>query len=897
MRALLRSALVALSLSGAVSARAQTGAVALAPRDSSTVVAAPGATITTALRVTNRAASPASVVPRIVVPADWSVPLGTQSFALAAGETDSWIVSVRVPARAPAGRYVVAVSAADANGTPLVRDSIAVQVRTQRSLELSLTNRPTYAVSGESYRATFLLQNRGNVPTTVALAGVSATGGLVSLDTTRVTLAAGEAQSLVVRVVAILKGQEARDDVVELHAKDLADSTVSALASMRVTIVQQANATEPFHRVASQLRLRAADASAGVSPFELIGGGALRDGGTDQINFVMRGSAGAASSLGDRDEYRVELKGARYTARLGDALYRISSLTNAGQMGFGGGVDLTEGAFSAGGFAQRFRFQPDAPTERGAYLTARGADMFASPELTVSGVNRVGGFLAGRVLGTSATLRPVAGTVMELEVASSDGPRGRGTARTARMSGGDRLHFDLGHTFGDDNFAGAQHGARHDYASIAMRASNDWQLSATSGVHRTSLVTLGLLTPQRSRVTTLLVENSTRFSLQYSAVSRESDFGSARSNELQRGLLVRGEHTVGKTRLWGGAGGGMATSALEGRHAYHELTLGGTTYAAGSMLSLYGETSKGMSITRGGDHLLTVGGDARLQITDRTLLTVTGFQTTVLSGRDRYAQVDAGLSQQLPTGSTLSLRVRLAGNAYTSAGRQLAFLEYMMPLQLPVGRARTAGRVRGRVVNQETGQGVAGTLVRLGPQAAITDAEGRVAFAGLLAGQYRLSIAQQTSQSATVFTGDPTVIVDSTRRVPTTFALAVERAGIVAGTVRQMAVARTGLDTAPDSLAAAGPMDGMTLALVSPRDTLYASTDATGAFRFAEVPSGAWVLRMVSEPTTGARWEPAEIDADVKPGATRTISFRMVPRRRAVQMISGNTVIVAPPRK
>jgi hypothetical protein len=214
---------------------------------------------------------------------------------------------------------------------------------------------------------------------------------------------------------------------------------------------------------------------------------------------------------------------------------------------------------------------------------------------------------------------------------------------------------------------------------------------------------------------------------------------------------------------------------------------------------------------------------------------------------------------------------------------------------MPTGPARSPGRVRGRVVDDETGQGVAGTLVRLGPQAAITDDEGRVAFAGLPAGQYRLTIAQQRTQTPTVFTGDATVTIDSTRRVPTTFALSVQRAGTGEGSVHNMSVARTSLENAPDSLADAGPLYAVTLALIGVRDTVYAETDFNGAFRFPEVAGGSWVLKVVSEAGVGSRWEPAEMEVTVEPGATRTIAFRQVPRRRAVQMMSGE-VIVVPPR-
>jgi hypothetical protein len=796
----------------------------IAARDTAVVAAGPGATITTALRITNNGAGRIALTPRLTLPTGWSAPMGTRPFALAAGQTDSWLIGLRVPTRAPAGRYVIGVTAEDSASHSLVRDSLVVEVSVRRGLELSLTNRPTYAVSGSAYRASFLLRNRGNVRTTVTIRGTSALGGSVALDSTRITMAAGASLSLGARVETRTKSEQAQDDVLELYAADQADSTNAAQASARVTIVQEANMTEPLHRVATQVRLRAANASAGVSPYEISGGGQLRDGGSEQVSFVFRGAPGTTSQFGDQDEYRIELRGSNYTARAGDALYRVSSLSSAGQMGFGSGIDMRAGSMTVGGFAQRFRFQPGSSTERGAYVAAAGADLFAAPQLTLSGMSRTGGLFAGKVIGTALTLTPLNAMTIELEGARSTGAAGDGAASTARVTGGDRVHYDVGHIAADDRFAGVTRGAVHDYATVSARLITDLQLNASTGSHHSNGAVFGLFAPQDFHSSTVGVDYQSRVSLQYSSLTKSSFFSATRYDESLSGLFARASQTFGLVRTWA------------------------------------------------------------VRITSGTYITYNGFQTSSIGG-DHSTQLDAGLSQLLSTGSTVSLHVRLLSHAIDPRSREVAFVEYSMPLKVPVGRVHSAGRVRGRVVDQETGLGVAGTLVRLGPQAAITDGEGRVAFAGLPAGEYRLAIAQQATLAATVFTGNPTVRIDSARMAPTTFSLAVERAGIVAGTVRRMSVARTGLDAVADSLADAGALGEVAVALVGVRDTLYTTTDLAGAYRFAEVSSGSYVLRIVTEAPSGTRWEPSEIDVSVKPALTRQVAFRLIPRRRAVQMI------------
>ena len=887
-----RAAVQALLLLSPVLASAQT--LRLASRDTSPIVALPGTTVTAALRITNSSDARVTVAPRIEVPAEWSVPLGALPFALSAGESDSWILGIRVPSRAPAGRYRIAVAAQDSSGPSAVRDSLTVQVSTVRGLGLTLTNRPTYAVSGGRYQAVFLLQNNGNVPTIVRLRATSALGAPIEIDSAHITLAAGATHQVVARVSPRTKSVQALDDVLEVYALDRSDTTIAAAASARVTIVQEANTTEPLHRVASQLRLRAANADAGVSPYELIGTGNLRDDGDEQLSFVLRGSPGKMSQFGDQDEYRAELRGLNYTARLGDGLYSGSSLSGNGQAGFGVGLDVREGELNAGAFTQRYRRQLGGPIETGAYASVRAAGLFATPRLSMNALTRHGGSFAGQVLGAGAALRPLELASIDIEVAGSTGPLGRGAATSARVSGGDRVRYDVGHTGSDDNFAGISRGSVHDYADLSGRVTEDMQVAAAIGSHRSQGVILGLLSPQYFRSSTAELTYRTQFSLQYSSLSRTSNFGTTRIDESQHGMLVRSENNVGPVRVWGTAGVGTALTALSGRHPYHEMSLGGTAQLGRAALTLYGETSKGMSITRGTDNVATLGGDGRLAIGPSTSVFFNGFQTTLLGGGDHYAQLEGGISQALRAGSTLSLRMRLATNAVDERSRELAFLEYSTPLQLPIGRSRSVGRVRGRVLDQETGRGVAGTLVRLGPQAAITDDEGRVAFAGLPAGEYRLSIAQGSAPATTIIAGASTVTVDSVRKSPTTFAVAIERAALLQGSVRLMAVARTGIESAPDSLADAGPLESVSLALIGTRDTLYANTDARGAYHFPEVASGSFTLKVLTAPRAGTRWEPSEIEVSVTPATTRDVAIRLLPRRRAVQLIPGTTI---PPKR
>ncbi len=901
------AALLVPTLSRLASAQAGTSGLQMTHRD--TVASGlPGSTVTTVFHLRNTLRDTLVVTPRIALPEGWITLVGTAVLTLAPGESDSWLTSVRIPSRAEAGRSTIHLALADARGTLLAIDSTVVQVLVKRGLDLTLVERPTFAVTRAAYQSTFVLRNRGNVTAHLAVRATSSLGAPVRVSASSVTLRADESRNVTTTVTSQLPGYQAVDDVVELLVADQGDTTITAVASSRVTIVQRANVTEPLHRVASTLRVRAADATTGVSRFELSGVGRARDDGSETVDYLLRGPTASNSSFGEREEYRVALHGSNYVARAGDGFYSFSPLASGGQQGFGGGLEVGTGALVGGGYVERARFQINAPTERAAYLRASDERRPGMPGLMIGALDRTGGVLAGRVLSTTLGVTPVPGTRLDMELALSDGQGGRGSARTVHLMGGTGVHFDLGHTLGSDAFAGAIRASEHDFANVAAMLTPELQLTASTGMNRVGSRVVGeqqLQLPERYHTSYLELGYATRFAVRYSALDRSTTFLSNQQDEWQRGIAVNADQTFGVVQLRAAADRGVARSAFDaGSHAYTELSAGVTTTIGANALTLYGESSDGAVVTRGNQHLVMLGGDVRLQPRAGTLVIASVSQLRMLSTGDRFAQVDVRASQLLPTGGTLTARVRLAGYGAVQMGdHPLAYLEYSLPLGVPVGRAHTAGRVLGRIVNRETGRGVAGALVRLGPQTAITDDEGRIAFAGLPAGEYRVAVAQQSALVQSVFAGDPRIMVDSGRHTPTTFDLAIERGGIVHGSARRTVVVRTGLDGAPDSLTDAGPAEGITVALVSGRDTLYRLSGADGAFRFADVPSGEWIVRPLDTAPEGFRWEPATQTIVVRTGERLVVAFRLVPRRREIRPIDGAPPIElkeeapAPPRE
>lgn len=836
------------------------------------------ATVTAVFAIRNEGGDTARVAPAIDVPGEWTVLVGGNTVTVPPFATELLMIGVAVPLRAPALVYPIRVAIGGS------MDSALVRVPQRRGLDVMLVERPPYVVSGRAYDVTFLVRNRGNIGSGVRLRARS-TLGQATLTHAAFALDAEQGRSVTVRVTAPRGIAAAVDDVLELSALPDSVGQEPAVGSSRVTVVPEPDREiERYLRVPAQVNLRAASSDA-VSRFEAYGRGLVRDGGSAEVDFLFRGPTGEFSAFGERDEYRVSLRTPSWRARVGDEVYMLSPLTGAALPGFGAGLDVTRGALKAGAYGHTFRRLPTQGTEVGAFVaTGSRHGMRAG----LNAVQRAGSLFPGTVGSATAGMTSDA-LSGDLELARSQDGRRDGLARSGRLSGAmGRFSFDAGHQHADTGFSGVQRGSTHSFLSANVRAAEVLSLSFNGGTHETDA---SRLLPVRYRdrldVATAGATFHNRYSVQVGAVQRATTMAALEQDAWQRSVRARGEHAFpfGDVGLEGELG--HAEDFLASARAYSDVSLSLRSRFPFGAGGVWVDRYSGGSITRGTAGTFTVGGDGTLRVARGTDVSLIAYATRARGPAPAWSsQLDAMITQPLRNGSRVSLRARVTGGGTLAASDQsVAYLEYGMPLRLPVSRLRTPGRVMGRVVDAESGRGIAGALVRLGPQVAITDRDGAVAFGGVPAGEHRLSMSQETSFADAVFVGDPTVVIDSARAQPTTFRLAIARSARVDLTVRRFVSVRTGVGGAADSLADAGPLANATLVLVGERDTLYRTTREDGSAAFTDVPPGAWTLAVRGDAPAFHRFEPDRVELVLAPGEGRTLQFRLVPRKREVQVI------------
>jgi hypothetical protein len=104
-------------------------------------------------------------------------------------------------------------------------------------------------------------------------------------------------------------------------------------------------------------------------------------------------------------------------------------------------------------------------------------------------------------------------------------------------------------------------------------------------------------------------------------------------------------------------------------------------------------------------------------------------------------------------------------------------------------------------------------------------------------------------------------------------------------TVRRFASVRTGVSGAADSLVDSGALPNATLVLIGERDTLYRTTNDDGKVTFTDIPPGQWRVLIRGDAPAYHRFDPDRMDLTLAPGESKALSFKLVPRKREVQVI------------
>jgi hypothetical protein len=869
-----------------------------------TLAAEPGSAVTFAFDVRNGGGANVVAEPHLVVPAGWSVVIGTTAFAIKSRIRDTWLIGVAPAPTAAPGIYVIRASlAVGRESTP--SDSVLIRVPERHGLDVYPGEAPSFVMSGDDYPVRFFVHNRGNVAATIELRATTSLGSLLAVDPDSVTVEPGATATVSAHTMNGSPGSSTRECVVELTATDLSDSTVMSSASIRTTLVPRSLGWfDQFSTVPGQAMVRSVRRGSGVAPAALWGSGLVSPSSTTQLDFLFRAPVDGQPVFGERDEYHIGLTADNYRVRLGDNLFGFSQLTSSWTSGFGAEVRGEAVGLTAGAYVKRNRWNRVPGTERALEL---GTSPSAPVSASIVGVDRtnVGGPDA-RMGSFAAQARLGDLSVLEVEGAVSDSAGSPGEAHRARLSGDlSFLSYDLSLTHGTPEYAGRDRGQTLAHAGMTARFGEWASLSGNANrfSYAPMLSLVGSNQLESRNVEAGFVHD--RVALGYEELTQRDSGGPTTSGASQRGLRFRSSIPLGPLDLSTSVAEGIARNVGIADHRYESITatLHARMGGAGSV-ELFGQRAFGTMFEMSG---VNGGGSAMLRLPLAMTFSLSAYGSIPTGQSEMYfAQVDAELSHQLANGMAVVLRDRLTNYAWrTDVPRSnLFFLELRAPLRIPTGLTHTTGLARGQIIDQETGLGVSGALVRLGSEAAVSDARGRVTFASLAPGLYHASVdgASGPVMSDALLTGDVTVEVARDSREPVDFSLSLVRGGQVRVDVRQLDFATTLSTSSSDSLVDAGALANAMIALVGARDTIYQVTNQNGVATFRDVPVGPWSVKLIAGTLPPAHAvDDDEHAVTVRAGEQATVGFRIVPKRRAVQLLEPPPTVIArpapPPRR
>ena len=323
---------------------AQTLGLEVRPADQELLSQEPRRIVTVAFLVRNGIGRAGQFEAHPILPQGWRLITPEYHFDLADGETQVRYISFFIPAGARAGDYELTYRVNDRQ-QPAINDAYTLPVRILPvlKLEVSSLDVPVFVISGETYRATFLIQNRGNAPITVEYKVRSSRGTLLEPETGTLTLDPGESKPLEARVKtdAFRKPEQ---DWLSLTTR-VTGTTITDNVTSRIRLIPRVTGFEQrYNTIPSTFSLKSVvqdngDARGRAWQTEITGGGAIDQSGKRHIDFLLRGpDLRDKSTLGTVGEYRFDYWDEHLTLSLGDQVYSLSPLSENSRYGDGAGV-------------------------------------------------------------------------------------------------------------------------------------------------------------------------------------------------------------------------------------------------------------------------------------------------------------------------------------------------------------------------------------------------------------------------------------------------------------------------------------------------------------------------------------------------------------------------------
>ncbi len=875
--------------------------VSLVARDSTAIVVDAGGVGTRLVSISVNSGGKKTIRLLPTLPTGWSVLIPSPNHQIDEGQTVHELISFQVPGDAPAGMYSVLVTAED---LPDVSFRLNVRVRQDLRIRAEWIRRQKIVRAGSLIHGALAIVNAGNAPGEWAIQVRSSLGYPVTQSSGTVRLNSGESEEV---EVSVRTGDDATSVLAHSLVVEINTGTEGNAPPVLLSFVTD---VLPGKRNASLSR-------EGVLPVTVsMTGSVEEDDKAGQLELALEETVvdgriyealirtpdvRNTSVFAAPDRYSFRITATDWEMMLGDHTYESTELLESGTLGFGAGAQVQRTSYSAGAWAQRSRRVFPKGDQAAAFIHYRVNPSFRIEANAI--VKR--DFEEGEAISIAAQSEP-GSSFMRAEYAIGwfGGQRGDAMQVRANTSWG-QSSFSFQAEKADNSFLGSIQNTEGASSAVVVSLSDWLRVEAQArGRRRHYDLSDGSIATQtigsgRAGFTLIHSGDRSRLFISVAGVGQFNENTLSRQNRKENG--VEGRIGLNRRRF-----GLNATLAAGQTRDPISPKLDSNRRGSASVFATRGGFSFNMSgsYTDGPtfynpvpQERMTLGFNAGWDTGARTRVNVGIFRSKDLTfSNQEFTLADARIVHRFPFMHEVTLRARMAQTDFDSSIRSgTVGFTYSIPLYVPApGSGRNeAPKLKGRVVDIETGLPLSDVVVLLDTETAATQEDGSFEFdMGSNPAAY-LSIDRQSIgfERRPVDTFPMLVSAQSATEGP--LVIGIVRSGRLEVKVAKEEGQSQNRDSALSKELDANAVAGLIVEIRGSETRMRRLTDRDGTARFSDLVPGQWRVFIVgSSLPAGYETRPDTAQVQIDPVEDELVELTLIPKIREIKIVSPGGVLL-----
>ena len=887
----------------------------------------PGKIITASFLVYNQRAFKEEFLEELALPEGWQVitPFPESSFTLRPREQQLRIVSFSVPKFTPAATYTASYVVKNRKEERLyVREDFQVLVRAVTELELMVEEKPDIVIAADTYKVKLRLVNKSNAQVLLNINVKSVPEFPLKLEPTQATLEPNKSQVLMLEVKTDKKLTRSVDNILTISAqtedaKTRLEKTILVKVFSRIT-----GKLDPFHRIPAQIKLSALSEKLSGQEHtwrfqeELSGSGSLDEKGTQRVDFLLRGpDLRKIGPYGQPDQYYLNYFSRLADFHLGERSYTVSPLLEQYKYGRGLEFDLHPSRLGLGAFYLEDEWSTPHEQHNAGYISYRLKD----------GLTLRGNFLQKKqdATGYDDEIYSIEALLKQKELLNLDLEYGQGLSKRKgqrlkdsglhidmygkiptrqNASSWDNINYCLEYVHAGPRFFGYYNDVESSTISTDIPLSRKLRANLYYQNLRDNL-DLDIekaISDRQNHAKAGLVYNFSpdiNLSLDFEDFRKEDKLLPQDYNFMERicSIGIGWTRILGKFGLQGFFEKGRFKNRLANTQKFTQrqrlyFSFNPTPKQSYSLFTEMGNDK----FTDDPKKKKDFGFQALWRIFDFLHLSLSfeKMQYTFL-GQEEQTRIISRATYYLPNKHSFEI-----SNSWLKLKREgteeMSFLlTYTIPWDIPVGKKKGIGILRGKVFDVEKGKPIPNAILTVADATAVTGLDGGFIFPALKVGVHSLWVEKRSVGLKRVTTQKTPLTVEIKEGKTTKVNIGLISASRVSGYIKLFGYKQK---LSPEELASPDEKIGIgelmeigraanVLVEISREDEFFQqTTDSEGKFSFDNIRPGKWTL-LVNEEGLASDYsiEKSEYEIEIKPGEEKEILIKALPRLRHIRIL------------